>query len=175
MNRTGVAAVLAGLLTESITCCGNFLIEPTPQRERPGDVQQRHHRPECSNPTGQIPKRRRTTVLSSVNIDNPHFFHHLVVRQIRSHLGHLRVVKRQKRQPPAPIESIENTHPSGADSAVTIVDDDIGLWTIFRTRKAFLFSRRLGLCLGAHDLPYMGRLKGRTQESTSGANSSHPT
>ena len=95
-------------------------------------MQQRHDWPKQNQAPGQVTECPSTAMLISLDIDYPHLFHHLIMRQIGGDLGYRRVMQREKRKLAGRIEPIQNLDPAGADSAMSVVDHHIGVRMLSR-------------------------------------------
>ncbi len=116
--------------TQPITIARDPAIERPPQKHAARKVEQRHRPPETAQPERKITDRCGAPTPIAVSVDEAHLLHQPIGRQVGPALGDFGSVQRQVRQLSLAIPPRQLSDLGGADAAVAVVDDDIGVGSL---------------------------------------------
>jgi hypothetical protein len=131
----GAEARVASLPTpQKESPAGDDPVEPLPQGEASGNVQQRRQGPKPGDTTAQHPRHLGAPINLSLRVDQVDFPHQVLAIQPWPSPRYLGILQREERQPVTSIPSGQLLHRRRAQGALAIVDDHVGPGTLVRRR-----------------------------------------
>lgn len=121
------------LSTQTISLPGDEPVAPLPQRQSPGQMQERRQRPQTRQMATQITNRRGTGVLLSVSVHHDHVPHQFVAVQTGKSFVDVRVVKGEKRESSRSIPTSEPLDLPPTETALAVVNHNVGFRPLLRS------------------------------------------
>lgn len=134
-TRAIVAVGTAEPTTQSVTVPRNPTIKGPPQQHAAGEIHNRQRPPQTPQAKCQVANRCWAPVPIASGVDDAHFLHHPLMGQIGPTLGDQRIVQRQVRELALAVPPGQFAHLSGTDTALPVVDHDVGIRALLGAGK----------------------------------------